>query len=553
MKTARLIKERGVLNLFFPFSHKIMRELNEVYLEQIADGSWETPVSPETISILSKNDFIFSKSLKNWIENNPINENLSLYPFQKEGVTFIEKKNGRALIADEMGLGKTVQAVSWFKKHNDFRPVLIICPASMKINWQREIQRWCGISAQIISGTVPDEIKSEIVIINYDIVYHWFEKLHNERFCVLIIDEAHYIKNNHAKRTKVIKRLCKNIPKIIGLSGTPIENKPVEIYNIVNILNPYIFPNFISFAQEYCGAKKGRYGWDFNGSTNMKKLNLILKETVMIRRKKSDVLKQLPEKQIVKVPLEINNREEYQKAENEFISFLNEKFNSDFTEEIEKELKNFAKRHKIEISDELTDQEIFMLKQEKFKKVSTAPILVQIEVLKQLCIKGKLDSIKDWIDNFIESGEKLVVFTTHTKTVDFLYEKFKSISVKVDGSVTSVQRQKAVDSFQNDSNVKLFIGNIRAAGIGITLTAASNAAMIEFPWSPGELVQAADRIHRITQTKQVTIWNIVGVDTIEDRIIDILKRKEHVINQVLDGKVYAESNILSDLIKSYKY
>ncbi|MDD5572091.1 MAG: C-terminal helicase domain-containing protein, partial [Bacteroidales bacterium] len=252
----------------------------------------------------------------------------------------------------------------------------------------------------------------------------------------------------------------------------------------------------------------------------------------------------------VKIPVQINNTHEYQKAEREFIAFLREKLNSGGIE-IENELKTFAKKNKIEISNELSEKELNQLKIEKIKRASTAPVLSQIEILKQLSVKGKLNSIINWIQDFLESGEKLVIFTIHRNTIDVLFEKFKDISVKIDGSVTMLQRQKAVDQFQNNPFTRLFIGNMKAAGTGITLTAASNALMTEFPWSPGELTQASDRIHRITQTKQVTIYNMVGVNTIEERIIDLLKKKEHVINRVLDGKIYKESSILNDLVMSY--
>jgi SWI/SNF-related matrix-associated actin-dependent regulator 1 of chromatin subfamily A len=565
MRTAHLIKERQVLRLVFPLEFNLIRELNKIpYLIQKNDA-WETPVEIKTVLLLEELNFVFSRSLEVWADKHirhvehqskhsrgTWDESLQLYNFQMEGVKFIESKSGRALIADEMGLGKTVQALYWLRKHDEFRPVLIICPASLKLNWEREVERWIGVKAQILNGTSSTiKIKKEIVIINYDILPYWIEKLKLERFTAVIVDEAHFIKNNSAKRTKAFKRLIKEIPKIVALTGTPIENKPVEIYNIVQAINPMIFPNFIAFAQEFCNAKRNRFGWDFSGSANSKKLNAILKATIMIRRKKEDVLTELPVKNIVKVPVTIDNRQEYDKAEKEFISFLRDRFNKNIDDEVKEELKNFAKRNKINISDELTESEIKMLLQEKFQKVAAAPILSQIEMLKQLVIQGKLNQICLWIDTFLESGEKLVVFCTHRKTVDYLMEKFGRIAVKVDGSVTTVQRQKAVDKFQNDNSTRLFIGNIKAAGVGITLTAASNAAMIEFPWSPGELSQAADRIHRITQTKQVTIWNIVGDRTIEEKIIDLLRKKEHIINQVIDGKVYKDSNILSELIKSY--
>jgi len=560
IRTANLIKERQVIKICFSYSDKeAFRKIASFPDVKMKSDYWEGYITQKLIELLKELNFVFSPSLQNWDKKEDEVKKLSLnldveelYKYQIEGVYFLEQKNGRALIADEMGLGKTVQALSWLKLHPEFSKVLVICPASLKINWQREAEKWALLDMEILNGTTPHKIKSNDVIINYDILSYWEKHLKLKQFDVIIFDEAHYIKNNKAKRTKAFKRLVKSVPRLIALTGTPIENKPIEIYNIVKVIDPSIFPDATDFAVEFCGAKKTRFGWDKNGATNTLRLNKILSSSIMIRRKKVDVLKDLPEKQIIKVPFEINNRIEYDQAETEFVEFLKKKFNTEnLTEEILEELKQFAKRNDIEVSEELTTDEIRLIKEHKFERIASAPVLAQIELLKQLAVKGKIDQIIEWIENFLESGEKLVVFAVHKKVVSQLMEKFKHIAVKVDGSVSQKQRQEAVDKFQKDIKTRLFIGNIKAAGVGITLTAASNAAIIEFPWSPGELNQAADRIHRITQTKQVTIWNLVGESTIEEKIITLLKKKEKVITKILDGKQYEDQSILMDLFKSY--
>lgn len=560
IRTANLIKERQVIKICFSYSDKeAFRKIASFPDVKMKSDYWEGYITQKLIELLKELNFVFSPSLQNWdkkedeVKKLSLNLNVEeLYKYQIEGVHFLEQKNGRALIADEMGLGKTVQVLSWLKLHPEFSKVLVICPASLKINWQREAEKWALLDMEILNGTTPHKIKSNDVIINYDILSYWEKHLKLKQFDVIIFDEAHYIKNNKAKRTKAFKRLVKSVPRLIALTGTPIENKPIEIYNIVKVIDPSIFPDATDFAIEFCGAKKTRFGWDKNGATNTLRLNKILSSSIMIRRKKVDVLKDLPEKQIIKVPFEINNRIEYDQAETEFVEFLKKKFNTEnLTEEILEELKQFAKRNDIEVSEELTTDEIRLIKEHKFERIASAPVLAQIELLKQLAVKGKIDQIIEWIENFLESGEKLVVFAVHKKVVSQLMEKFKHIAVKVDGSVSQKQRQEAVDKFQKDIKTRLFIGNIKAAGVGITLTAASNAAIIEFPWSPGELNQAADRIHRITQTKQVTIWNLVGESTIEEKIITLLKKKEKVITKILDGKQYEDQSILMDLFKSY--
>lgn len=565
-KTAQLIKERQTILIKFPLedNNTLNRILSIPFIVNGYSG-WECPINKGNIDNLKRWGFELSDNLLKWdgVESIPKAkmdiplahpENI-LYQYQKDGVGFVQAKNGRALIADEMGLGKTVQALSWLQIEPTKRPVLIICPSSLKLNWQRETQKWVSkANIEIISGTKTRNIpiQKNIVIINYDILPDWWEILITYKFQVIILDEAHYIKNNKAQRTVAFKKLNRKIPHLIALSGTPIENRPIELYNIIQCINKQVFPDYFSFIKRFCAAKMGPFGWETTGASNTQELNQILKNTIMIRRKKEDVLKELPSKILTKLPLEIDNMEEYKKAENSFIEFIKTKYNSDtITKEVEEELKKFAKDNEVEIENELTSGDIQMLKQMKIEKISNAPVLVQIEYLKQLAVKGKLKQIINWVEDFLESDEKLVIFAIHKFVIDALMKAFPT-AVKIDGSVSSTQRQVVVDKFQNDKNVKLFIGNMKAAGIGLTLTAASNVVITEYPWSPSILFQAIDRVHRITQKHQVTAWNLVGMGTIEEKIIDLLKQKESIIGQILDGKSLEDKSVLMQLIKSYK-
>ncbi|MCK9429616.1 MAG: DEAD/DEAH box helicase [Candidatus Omnitrophica bacterium] len=568
MRTAQLIKEGKIIKLTFPLERKLLEKLNTIAeIKMVKNDFWETPLTKNTVLLLSELNFVFSKALIEWKKENifiqelenrkDINKSkaitqikkLKLHHFQKECVKLIEKKQGRALIADEMGLGKTVEALSWVKTRYDTFPLLIICQAGLKENWQREIKKWLKMDSQILNGVIPYKIKSDIVVVNYDILHYWVQSLKNIDFNCIIADEAQSIKNNKARKTKAFKRITKDINYALALTGTPIENRPAEIYNIIHFIRPSLFPNFMDFAKEYCGAKKTWLGWDFSGATNTKKLNTILKNTIMIRRKKIDVLKDLPPKNIVNVYISIDNKIEYQKAEKTFITFLQEKFSS-MSEGTKEELKQFAKRNKIKTNNELTDLEINKLTYLKLEKTLAVPVLAQLNILRQLAIKGKLNTIVKWIENFLESDEKLVVFCYHRKTLAYLMEKFPD-AVKVEGGMTDKQKQKAVDSFQNDPKVRLFFGNIIAAGTGITLTAASNAAIIEYVYNPSQHIQAYDRIHRITQTKSVTIWRLIGINTIEEKIINITNRKEKIINNVIDGKKYKDKSTIMELVNSY--
>lgn len=556
MKTAHYIAERGIIKIKFPYQREMISKMLNLGATSRMDDIWELPFTEKNMTTLKDMGFELSRSAtkvfhqkitKDLMGNTPH----ALYPYQLEGVNEIASRNGRALLADEMGLGKTIQALCYLKVNSNNLPALIICPSNLKINWQRETEKWIPNSKiTVLEGTTPYAISKtlDVLIINYDILHGWLEKIKGIAFSTLIIDEGHYIKNSTSKRTKAVKRIAKGISKLIAITGTPIETRPMEIYNLIQLVNPELFPNYIYFGTRYCNGKKGYFGWDFNGSSHTAELHEILK-TIMIRRKKKDVLKDLPPKQIVKIPLEINNRSAYNKAEAEFIAFLKEKF-SVHTEDVKEELKRFAKNNKIETGEELTSYDIETLKAEKLRKASIVPALAQIEVLKQLAIAGKMEQIIEWVKNFLESGEKLVLFCVHRSVVSKLMESFPD-AVKVDGSISNAQRQDAVDKFQNDPNCKLFIGNIRAAGVGLTLTAASNAGILEFPWNPAVLSQAEDRIHRITQLKQVTIWRFTATNTIEEKIVDLLKERTQMSSRILDGKVEEDSSIIMSLLESY--
>ena len=563
MNSAYIVNKKYVRVCFPQTDKQLNKKLREIPKVHYGNTYFDILLSVTNVQKLKSLNFALSKELRDWLISKTTNiqtiETIespggTLYPYQIEGVNFIENRKGRALIADEMGLGKTIQALTWLHIHsNEVAPAVIICPSSLKVNWQREANRWAPKwFPEIVNGQTPYELSGDLIIINYDIIPYWLNTLLRLDVQTLIVDECHYIKNSRAKRTKAFKRLNKNIPNIIALTGTPIENRPIEIFNVVYAIDPSVFPNYIQFIQHYCDAKKDRFGWNTDGASNMVELNRILKHTIMIRRKKKDVLKDLPAKRFVKVTLEIDNRSEYIKAENEFIQFLHNRFNElEITEEVQKELKQYAKTHDIKVDDELTNTDIEIIKDVKIEKARIAPVLTRIEVLKQLAVAGKMNQIVEWITEFLESGEKLVVFAIHRKVIRELMEHFPH-AVKIDGSVSLKKRQEAVDSFQNNPKVKLLIGNIKAAGVGITLTAASNAAIIQFPWTPGELVQASDRIHRISQTKKVTIYNMVGEDTIEEKIIDTLIKKEKIISQILDGKWHENESMLTEILKNYK-
>ena len=334
---------------------------------------------------------------------------------------------------------------------------------------------------------------------------------------VVIMDEVHYTKNGKAKRTRAAKQLAKKALHVMALSGTPIVNRPIEFFNSINMIRPDIFPSFWHFAEEFCGAKWNGFGWDFTGATNTKKLHKLLTETIMIRRRKEDVLTDLPAKIHAVVPFEIDNREEYKRASENIIDWI---------------LQSEGK--------------------EKAEKASQAEVLVEFEKLKQLAVRGKMEAVKEWISIFLESGEKLVLFATHTATLNALQVAFPKINVRLDGSTSQKGRQEAVDAFQRNDKIRLFLGNVKAAGVGITLTAASNVSFVELPWTPGEFEQAADRLHRIGQKNTVNVWVLVAQETVEEDVATIISSKQKVLVAILDGEEVNQDTVLTELIKKIK-
>lgn len=490
---------------------------------------WSAPIYERSLNDLIKWNFTLDEHLLNFLKKingrkieveygDAIRLKGELYPFQKEGIAWIETHNGRALIADEMGLGKTIQAIGWLSMHPTLHPVVIVCPASIKLNWAKEITKWTDEKdIAILSGTTSRTVKEKIIIVNYDILFDWLSVLKIANPQVLILDEIHYIKSNSAKRTKATKLLAKGVRNIIALSGTPIINRPIEAFNALKILKPDLFPDYWYFTKRYCNRKHNGFGWVVSGHANENELHHKLVSTVMIRRLKKDVLKELPDKIYSHVPMELSNSKEYAEAEKDFIEFVRQTKGDDAA-----------------------------------VRASSAEAFTKIEVLKQLSAKGKLKYAIEWIQDFLEVDGKLVVFATHRFVIDAIMKEFQKVAVKIDGSTSMEERQMAVDRFQTDESVKLFVGNVKAAGVGITLTASSNVAFIELPWTPGELDQATDRCHRISQKDTVNVYYLLAKDTIDYQLAKIIDMKRRVTNAVLDGQTPEETSLLYELMKLYE-
>ena len=474
-----------------------------------------------------------------------------LYPFQRDGVKYIQKKKGRVLLADDQGLGKSVTVAAWLALNPDKRPVVIVCPAGLKLHWKKEIRKWVkGESVVVLDHKTPNPIMLErksVIIVNYDILGSFTKqrnynknsrkwsrghKLNHNCWAtfilakspmVLVLDEVHRIKNSAAQQTKAVQYLSKvgRIPHVIAISGTPVINAPVEIYNALELINPHVIPSFYSFTRRYCKPKLTRWGWTYTGAENTEELNRALTRLFMLRRTKEDVkhdLPDLPDKNPPKVILlGLTNRKEYQEAENDFLEYV--------------------KRSR---------------GQRAYKKAQRAEFLTKMAYLRRLTATGKIKKGVKWIKRFFKNnpGEKLVLFAIHRNVVRDVAREFPGEVVTITGSTPSNERERAVHLFQNNKRIRLLIGNIRAAGVGLTLTAASNLAFLEFAITPAEINQASDRIHRIGQDKTVTIHFLAAKGTIEQKLVERLANKDSIIASVIDGQPRKPRTLFTDLLKS---
>lgn len=406
-----------------------------------------------------------------------------LYPYQKDGVRMLLA--GYRLLADEMGTGKTVQSLI-FCRMQGFSRVLVVCPASLKLNWAAEIHRWIEEThIEVLGGTQAHAIGKDAryVVINYDILYAWLGELNRVGFDLVISDECHYIQNQGNRRTDSFLKVKAN--DRLFLSGTPFSSRPIQMFTCLHCIAPDLFPRKEDFGLRYCNPKMNGFILEFNGSSHEEELHRLLDEGICIRRCKADVLGQLPPKSRAAVPMEQRSTAETAQLE--------------------------------ELIDECDP-------------------MASWEYMKQLAFARKRDACLEWIADFLESGRKLVVFGVHKKALDAVQERFPSISVRIDGSTSAADRDAAVRRFQSDDGARLFIGNIQAAGVGLTLTAASDCCFIEFANNSSAHLQAEDRCHRIGQKDAVTEWYLVAEGTIETAIMGMLQKKASMGSSVMDGR-----------------
>ncbi|MDO9352537.1 MAG: DEAD/DEAH box helicase [Solirubrobacteraceae bacterium] len=481
---------------------------HDIYLDeatlQLLDGLSEEHERAEELVAMSR----ATEGSGNNDYDIPVGE---LMPFQIAGIEYALDRR-RTFIADEQGLGKTLQALQTIEAANAY-PAVILCPASLKLNWEREAKHWLPHrSVKVFTGRGEQDSTADLLVLNYEIVEWHRERLATLLPGALVLDESHYCKSPKAKRTKAVRALAEALPQDalrLALTGTPLVNRPKELVPQLQILG--------RLSEFGSGAGFERR---FGSIEERERLHWHLRRTCYLRRLKKDVLPQLPEKQRAVVPVELSNKADYDRAEREFMSWLVEQFGG--TDELDRKLTS-AERGKA---------------------------LVKLGALRRLAGKGKVEMAASWIEDFLESGEKLVVFASHVDVQHALADSFPE-AVHILGSDSPATRDAAVQRFQNDPDVQLCICSLRVAAHGLTLTAASDVAFVELGWTPAEHDQAEDRCHRIGQEDSVTAWYLLASGTIDERIAALIENKRRIVQSVTDGTAVEETSAIDAILADY--
>lgn len=489
------------------------------------------------VEALKQMGFEFDKELSKWYKRitevkkfKPIDPKIindvgqKAKNYQKEGLGFIEACNGRCLIADAPRVGKTLQALSYIHIHPEIRNVLIVCPSTLKEHWRRETVRWNIQNAKptILSGEKASKkaLKGfNVFIINYDILKDWVDVLLESGLQLLVADECHRVANESALRTQAFLDLSDATDHVLLLSGTPMKHRPSNFYMPFRFIEPTLFGDKFSgkhdalhpyyFGGRFCKphiisyrvGNRLRKQWVFNGADNVEELHDLVNNKFMLRRLREEVMPEMSDfKQNIPIIVDIDNYSEYKK-----------------------------------LLDILLDENV-----PKRKKFGVR------EDIRQILASGKLKQAIEWVEDFLETDEKLIVFAHHKFVIDALMKHFKKKAVKIDGSVDPNKRMGVQDVFWKDDSVRLLVASITAAGEGLELAVASNILFLEFPWSSTELDQCSDRVCSMMQkAEKIGVYFMVANKTIEYANIDMIDDKRRTISTGVDGKKVEVEDLLN--------
>ena len=434
-----------------------------------------------------------------------------LFPHQIEGVAFLLGRR-RAILADDMGLGKTRQAIVSLRHLTPGGRRLVVCPASVKRNWAREIAVVApDASTLVIDGTSRVPLTAEWIVINYDILGRHIDDLLNVRWAALVFDEAHYLKNHTSARSKLSRQLTTSAAAATSglavqlLTGTPLTSRPRDLFVLLQLAAHPLGRSFLSFAKRYCAAEKGEYGWKTGGASNIEELTVQL-HGVMLRRTKDEVLA-LPAKLRAWLPVDVPS--------------------GTGAGAIKKVFELLAGK----------DSRPVASRDEALRR--RGKLLAFLIEARQALAIAKAPATLDFVRGAIDQGEKVIVFSCFDDPIQKLAKELGPMAVVVTGKTPAAMRQSLVDRFQGDDDVRVFVANIIAGGTGLNLTAATQVIFNDLDWVPTNHWQAEDRAYRIGQTRTVNVTYVIARDTIDDFVQTVLETKAALVNAIVEGEALA--------------
>ncbi len=436
-----------------------------------------------------------------------------LYPHQVEGVAFLLGRE-RGILADDMGLGKTRQAIVSIREAAPAGPWLVVCPASVKYNWAREIA--CvdsAVDTHIVSAADPVERDfTGWVIINYDIIGRQRDTLAPIDFAGVVLDEAHYIKDHRSARSRHVRELLDNLNgrrPVYLLTGTPITNRPRDLYPLLNVIGHPMAKSFLSFAKRYCAAVHNGFGWDTSGASNLEELSEQL-HGVLLRRTKDEVL-DLPPKTRTWLDVEVSAGTAAREVRHALLdltrSRLKQRLGQGGTDAVTAARDTGADRTRL---------------------------IAGITRARKKLAKAKIKSTIDLAEGVVAQGEKALIFSCFDEPIQKIAEHFGDAAVVVTGSTAPKKRQQLVDRFQGDPTCQVFVANIIAGGVGLNLTAARHVIFNDLDWVPANHWQAEDRAYRIGQTATVSVHYLVARQTIDEFVSAVLEAKSSLVSAVVN-------------------
>ena len=463
-----------------------------------------------------------------------------LFPHQIEGVAFLLGRK-RAILADDMGLGKTRQAIVALRHGAPQGPYLVVCPASVKRNWAREISIAApDASTHIIERGTEVPAQPEWVIVNYDLLSKHMDTLNRVQWAGLVFDEAHYLKNHTSARSKLARELAATVrlkantttadqatthsrpaPVVYLLTGTPLTNRPRDLFVLLQLVGHSLGRSFLSFAKRYCAAERNEYGWQTRGASNIEELTVQL-HGVMLRRSKDEVLA-LPPKLRTWLSVQVP--------------------------------KGTGVGDMRKVVDLLIGERDIAPGSTIDERRLRGRLLHAVTRARQKLAEVKVDATIEFVTGAVEQGEKVIVFSCFEESIQKLARAFGDSAVLLTGKTPADKRQALVDRFQNDDSVRVFLANIIAGGVGTNLTAATQVVFNDLDWVPANHWQAEDRAYRIGQTRTVNVTYMVAADTIDDFVQSVLEKKGALVSAVIDGTALApdlSGDVLDELQRALR-